>query len=813
MSNRIDDDEARRAAVRAIFHSHSSRADLHVHSKYSNRPSEWLLRRIGAPECFVEPKALYNTCRNAGMNYVTISDHNCIDGGLEIADLPGAFLSVELTTYFPEDRCKIHCLVAGITPEQFQDLQRVRANIYDLRDYLLANRLFHSIAHPLFRVNDKLTIAHVEKLILLFNCFERLNGMRAPLADRVSTAIFDQLTPQLIEALANDHGITPSGPTPWVKHFTGGSDDHSGLYCASAYTVTPVAASLEEFLEHLHRGNHQPGGKSGGSLKLADSLLIIAAEYYQQRLHVNPGQGSVLAAILSKLTVRPPNSPPPNRVRAVLQKLSRPLLRRQYYRQASDLERDLLKELSRVAEGHLLVNAHAWQAQGYDARFTTAAGLAHRLGYAFLRRCCAQIQKGSLLGGLQAVASLVPVAIGMTPYLTAFSSQHKDDRFLRDLYHAKTGRALLPGGNRKAWLTDTFNEVNGVAKTVATLSALARKKQIPLTVVTCLPYDPVSNSAVRNFPPIGMFTVPDYPTQQLAFPPFMEMLAWLEEAGIDEILISTPGPVGIVGIAAARLLGIPVRGIYHTDFPRYIEDWTDDQAMVELARRCMRWFYGQMDRIYAPTRAYVAELVKLGFDESIIDVMPHGVDTSEFNPENRQDDFWKSYNLNGAYKFIYVGRVSREKNLDVLLEAHRLLSKQGIVADLAVVGDGPDYDRLRRLHSRANVVFTGYLHGKRLATAYASSDALVFPSMTDTFGNVVLEAHASGLPAIVSDQGGPQEIVAVNNSGLVVDARTAGPLATAMATLVNDQPNRNEYRRRALATAAASRWDDLLAKI
>ena len=96
-----------------------SRADLHVHSKFSDRPSEWFLRRIGAPESFMEPMEVYRSCKEAGMDYVTISDHNCIRGALEIAHLPDTFISSELTTYFPENGCKIHCLVSGITPELF----------------------------------------------------------------------------------------------------------------------------------------------------------------------------------------------------------------------------------------------------------------------------------------------------------------------------------------------------------------------------------------------------------------------------------------------------------------------------------------------------------------------------------------------------------------------------------------------------------------------------------------------------------------------------------------------------------------------
>lgn len=174
-----------------------SRADLHVHSKYSNRPSEWFLRRVGAPESFTEPMDIYRRCKARGMDYVTISDHNRIEGALEIAHLPGTFISCEITTYFPEDGCKVHCLVTGVTERQFRDIDELRTSIYDFQRYLLDNDIIYSVAHPLFAVNDRLNVDHVEKLLLMFNRFEGVNGARdgvhhvVPLAvPRVRQALF-----------------------------------------------------------------------------------------------------------------------------------------------------------------------------------------------------------------------------------------------------------------------------------------------------------------------------------------------------------------------------------------------------------------------------------------------------------------------------------------------------------------------------------------------------------------------------------------------------------------------------------------------
>ncbi len=154
------------------------KADLHLHSRFSDRSAEWLFRRFDFPDSYSQPRALYDTLRERGMDLVTLTDHNTLDGALEIADLPGVFLSEEVTTYFPEDRCKIYVLVWNLTEAQHRDIARLRENIFDLQAYLATENLPHAVAHPLYPLNQKLTTAHVERLILLFRCFEGINGLR-----------------------------------------------------------------------------------------------------------------------------------------------------------------------------------------------------------------------------------------------------------------------------------------------------------------------------------------------------------------------------------------------------------------------------------------------------------------------------------------------------------------------------------------------------------------------------------------------------------------------------------------------------------
>ncbi len=785
----------------------TSKADLHIHSKYSNRPSEWFLRKIGAPESFVEPMALYENCRKHGMNFVTISDHNTIDGALEIADQPNTFISCEVTTYFPEDRCKIHFLVIGITEQKFKDIQELRENIYDLRDYILEHDIIHSVAHPLFRINDKLTIDHFEKLLLLFNRFEGINGSRCHRACALANAVMKNLTPDLLVDMADQHGIEPFGPTPWRKLFTAGSDDHSGLYVANAHTITPYAAGVMDYLEHLREGRHWVGGSGGTSLRLAHSFYHIAYSYYAQRfLGKASRDSSLIGAMLKKLAGE--EAAPDNGG-------FRSLMKRPLARVAKGLKRRRLNETERliVDEFEKLTAAEESGGEGGpDTRnFEVASRISHQVAYSFLQRFVTEIKKGNLLESLQSISSLGPVAMGIAPYLTAFHTQHKDEVFLRQLAeHYPATRHMARKSGRRLWVTDTFGEINGVARTIRELASLAHERGEDMVVATCMEQAPDEEFPVKNFEPVGAVALPEYPSQRVAFPPFLELFEYIERQGFDEIIVSTPGPLGLAARAATRLFGLDLKGIYHTDFPGYISHFTEDDGLAEVARNYMAWFYADMKTVYVSSRPYMAQLSAWGIPEDRLCYLPHGVNVERFSPDHRDPAFWPTVGVNGGFKFLYVGRVSREKNIEMMLDAFLSMVDEGQPVELVVVGDGPHYADLKKKYNSPYIAFTGCLEGETLAQAYAGADVFVFPSMTDTFGNVVLEAHASGLPAIVSDRGGPSEIVRHGETGLIVDASHPHPMAEAMRALMGDEALRRRMGEQALSAARRHTWDAAL---
>ncbi len=761
----------------------TARADLHVHSKASNRPTEWILRQFGAPESFTEPREVYRLCRERGMDFVTLSDHDTVAGALEIAHLPGVFLSEEVTVEFPEDGCEIHCLAIGITEAQHREIQELRRNIYELRDYFVANSILHSVAHPLYRVNDMLTLDQVEKLLVLFNRFEGRNGIHDRRGNDLVRRIFGSLTREVVESLAERHGLTPQGATPWIKSFTGGSDDHGGHYIATTWTETTAAldtpATLPQFFAALAAGHHQPGGENGSSLRLTQSLYTLAQEYYRRQFPLGLGnRRDPFSELLRSLGL--------GGVRASAGQ------RRRIFGAATPADRVTFENANRASQ---------------------------EVAAALMDGFSKNLRRGRLAESLAAAAAqIAPLAVTVAPYLVALQAQHKDSdlleaaalRFLgeRPEEGARGGR-----GGKKAWFTDTLTDINGVAKTVRTLAGLARQRGRRLAAITCGEATPPLDLEVVDFAPFAQFPIPGYESQTLKLPPLLAVLEHCERERYDEILISTPGPLGLVGLAAGKLLGIPVTGIYHTDFPLYVRHLSGSATLEEMTWTYMRWFFGRMDRLFVSSRCYLDLLAAHGLEAKRMSLLPRGVDAEFFHPGKRDPRFWSRFGINGVFKFLYVGRVSREKNLDALMDSFAELLASGRHAQLVVVGDGPYLKELAGRHRRPEILFTGFLHGEDLARAYAGADVFVFPSTTDTFGNVVLEAQAAGLPAIVSDRGGPREIVLPGVSGLVVDPAAPGAWSAAMGQLFDDPGRIAEMSARAVANARRHGWERLLEQL
>jgi len=311
-----------------------------------------------------------------------------------------------------------------------------------------------------------------------------------------------------------------------------------------------------------------------------------------------------------------------------------------------------------------------------------------------------------------------------------------------------------------------------------------------------------------NFKPIKEFAVPNYPSKKLSVPPFLEMLRFFEENDFEVAYISTPGPLGMVALAVAKLLGIPTVSIYHTDYPRHTNEIIEDSRIAEMISSATGWYYSLSELIMVPSRFYMDDLELLGVDRSKMTIFPRGTDHETFSPEWKTDGYMSRFGgSSDSLKLLYTGRISKEKDLDILSKAFLKVRKQYPGVELFLAGDGPYIRELGKDLLGKGGFFCGNLSGEDFSRVCASCHIFVFPSTTDTYGNSVLEAQASGLPCIVTDKGGPQEIIVPGESGLIVKGRDADALAEAILTLLKNDELRTSMGRKARQRGLEHNWE------
>src|SRR3989440_1399296 len=655
-----------------------SRCDLHLHSRFSARSEEWLFRRFDFPDSYSNPRDLYRLLRERGMDFVTITDHDTIEGNLEIAELEETFISEEVTTHFPQDPCKIHLLVWGISEAQHAEIVAVRDNIFDLQKYLQQQAIAHSVAHPLYSINGKLEAAHLERLILLFKHFEGINGLRDALLSVLTRELLSGLTPRKMEERANRHDLQPTHAEPWRKIFTGGSDDHGGQFVAGAYTEPPAARTAMDFLEHVRAGKCAPHGEGGTPLALSHGFYNAVPHCIQDRCTERLGAtGPLLETMFSRFMEG--RDPTEFTLREKATFIAQGVMSGKIFELAKPRNVSLWKGLSKHFARPKVKAQLAKEMEGVTEperrTFLMANLVCEQLAFRLFEKFVQQIRNGNVIESMQALSSIAPIVILLSPYIYAFHSQAPSRRWLREIFLQMTGAIPPPLQNRKrAWFTDTLDDVNGVATTIRKMTAAGAAAGNELTVVTSHSNLQTYKIPIKNFPPIGEFELPEYELQKLSFPPILQMLDYIQRERFTEIIISTPGPVGLTALLAAKMLNLQTSGIYHTDFPQYIRILTEDSFLESVTWRYMHWFYGQLDTVFVNSEEYRESWVKRGIDPSKLKIFPRGLDTQLFHPTRRDSKFFEKFGArNGKIRLLYVGRVSREKDLDRLAEAYRLL--------------------------------------------------------------------------------------------------------------------------------------------
>lgn len=781
---------------------------MHVHSKYSEHPSDWFLQRLGAKESYTEPEHLYRTAKERGMDYVTITDHNRIDGALLLkAKYPQEVLiGLEATTYFPENGCKIHLLLYDITKEQYEIIQQKRKNIYELRDYIKENDLAYSVAHATFSINNKLTVDLLEKLILLFDVFEGINGGRNYLFNTKWMELMKRLTPAHIDKLYAKHHIEPISDDPWLKSFTGGSDDHAGLFIGQTYTETD-ADSLTEVIENLKNKKTYANGRHNNYKFLAFTIYKVAFEFAKSK------------------NVKSSNS--------MLFQLTEKIFESDSLNVKEKFKINRFKSSNRKSDdqiGKLLINiideTKDFRLSQIDKRLEHVFDRVCDIADEFLKKVLTSLEndiaKGNLVGLIMSISSSIPGLFLALPFLSTLKVMYRNRQVLNEIKQS-LNIELPESEKRILWFTDTINDLNGVSETLKELGWISYRKNKNIQIVTSLmknERDKTLPPNIINLPHFFSMKLPYYEKYLLKFPSVLKSIEMICKANPTEIYISTPGPIGLLGMLIARLLSVKCHGVYHTDFTMEVDKIAEDNALTELVEGYTKWFYHQMDTIKVSTREYEHLLKERGFDASKIQFLNKAIDTELFSyKESAKEKLLHHLNMNDGVNLLYAGRISKDKHLDLLVEIYQNISRKRSDINLIIVGDGPYLQALKeKLKDYDQVFFTGKIPRKELPEIYSSSDVFVFPSTTDTFGMVVMEAQSCGLPSVVSSVGGPKEILIDGQTGYIVQNGNVNEWVEKIEALIELKENQplqfSEIKKRArLNVLDKYNWDNCLETI
>jgi glycosyltransferase involved in cell wall biosynthesis/predicted metal-dependent phosphoesterase TrpH len=773
----------------------AARVDLHCHSTASQRSKLGIQRALGLPECATPPEEVYELAKRRGMDFVTITDHDTIEGCLELADRPDVFISEELTTWFRGEPQAVHVLCFGITSEDHAWLQQHAGDLEVCAAYLREREITRALAHPFYAVEAPLQPRHRRRLAELFDVWEVRNGSRAPELN-MPAAIY-------IET----HGGTGIA----------GSDDHAGVDIGRTYTETPPASTPEEFLRHLREGNAAPRGDQGSAAKWAHSAISLATrvltpdewedgEYEHPTTNpAAPGRGAEDAAgsdldaetvlRMSERVVREGGE----RRGAVGRDLgpddARALLRA--WLDTVDLEvsgRELIELMQRDDFSHAELyrrarHAHEQGLRGAvsDALTLTQTRRSRPEGAAWGQAPLAApggLPRRSPHGGGygDAIRSLFTSCVPIVPYVPAATFLGREK--------AKLGSR--EGDRRVALIVDAAGSMHGVTHTIEQI----RRRGVPGYEVEVIGTDP---NVDRRLPAAAEIEVPFYSGLGIGVPTVAALVETIAEGRYDLLHLASPGPAGIAAAACGRIGGIPVVGSYHTELATYAALRSGDPSIAQGMRLGLALFYGGCEVVLSPSPASDRSLGELGIAADRTMRWTRGVDTERFDPAKRDPSAYP-----GEVRVLYAGRLTTEKGVDLLAEAFLHARRRDRRLHLLLAGGGPEEDALRERLGR-HATFLGWLEGEDLARAYASADLFLFCSRTDTFGQVILEAQASGLPVVAVDAGGPTSLIRDGESGRLCppdpDALAAAVLELAASPLL-----RSRLAQRGVDVARARTW-------
>jgi glycosyltransferase involved in cell wall biosynthesis/predicted metal-dependent phosphoesterase TrpH len=732
----------------------NSRVDMHVHSTASELSKLGVQRSLSLPECATEPWEVYELAKQQGMDLVTITDHDTIAGALAISHLADTFISEELTVSFKGEAQAVHVLCYGITPGDHEWLQAHNDDVETCAAYLQEHEITAALAHPFYAVQAPLTARHRRRLAQLFPIWETRNGSRAKELNLPAFVYIET------------HGGTAIG----------GSDDHAGIDVGRTFTQTPRAGGPREFLDHVRAGRAEAHGVQGSAAKWAHAAMALAIRSLDGVQAAGPPDPTAVLAIIERVMCE--GDARRGEVGADLgPEDGRALLRAWLETMDMDIDEDEL--LVRLQDGRLSHPDLQRRARRLHERKLATA----------MSELTASLAHGQLELGRHG-AQLFDACIPAIPYAAAAA-------FLgREKFKLTRSEGDRP---RVALVADGLGAMHGVTHTIQQI----RDRGVPGYEVEVIGTDA---DVDRRLSSVAEIEIPFYHGLTLGVPGLPAIVEALAEGRYDLVHLCSPGPAGIGAWLLARVLELPVVGSYHTELAAYAGLRSGSAQLEALTAAALASFYGSCDAVLSPSPDSDERLARLGIARERLGRWERGVDLARFDSELRQPGLYP-----GEVNVLYAGRLTNEKGVELLAQAFLAAHARDGRLHLVLAGGGPEEEALRERLGR-HATFLGWLSGQDLARAYASADAFLFASRTDTFGQVILEAQASGLPVVAVDAGGPASLIVSGETGLLSSPEPEA-LAAALLAVTSTPLLAQRLRHAGLASVRKRTWPLSLAQL
>jgi glycosyltransferase involved in cell wall biosynthesis len=801
--------------------------DMHCHDHNSDVPDELLGRILNVPETWLGTEKLLETLYRNQVDVITITNHNnarsCFEWKKKGVDV---LVGAEFSCMVPDFQVGIHVLAYGFDQEQERVLYKLRKDVYKFQRYAFEHEIPTVWAHPLYHYSSKGVppMDFFNKMSLIFERFEVLNGQRDSWQNLLVKFWLEGLSPEKIDLYSEQFLINPKiyCSNPYKKSFIGGSDSHMGIFAGQTGTYLHVPnlsgrhktiSASRLALEAIKKGNTAVFGNHQNFEKLTIAFLDYVCQIAMFKkdpglmrilLHKGDTRNKILALVVSnafselqqhKVTMRfvelfhncfIGNKP------ALSQRMFVPKVYKPVFDDAIKIARSKNlsgEEMVKMINRHINSISNKLSAILYGRIKDKLSGIKEKEGLE-IKNFNEFIEQFELPSDIRSLYSGTGQAKnnhgnmvkpdldlfldGLSfPFLAStiilganFTSARVmyNNRELLKAFSTNMGKLKHP--ERMLWLTDTFEDKNGVSMFLQDAHREIKKRNLPVDLLVCSNHlQPDDHLLVVR--PMMEFPLPYYENQTIRIPDFVEIHNLFLENAYDRIVCSTEGIMGVVALYLKNAYSVHTYFYMHTDWIMFARKVLKvDMHNLNRVRRFFRAYYKAFDGVFVLNTDHKKWLTsqEMGLDHKKVFLTAHWVD-EKFKPvkASKETVFGLAEN---EKVLLFSGRLSKEKGIMEIPALYKRLKQ--LLPGLRVVfaGAGPAGGELRDLMPDA--IFLGWVKHDLLPQVYSSADLLILPSRFDTFSCVVLEALSCGLPVIAYKSKGPKDILADQENGYLV---------------------------------------------